>query len=198
MDSQLHGAVWPKEACAVVPKDVFGTQKPLFFCRNYFHGKHSEQDVIQELEHYLEKNRDVLPTERPVSLKLFLNYSPCYDCSCRLRRFIDDCESTYDLEISLEVVFSGIYNISRPSCKGGECGIYHTRNHVEENITGLKSLIQRGATLRTFEKRDWRELASILELSEEFAKEAIEKREKEDIRMQQDLQKLLPGPSFGR
>jgi len=39
-----------------------------------FHGKHSEQDVIQELEHYLEKNRDVLPTERPVSLKLFLNY----------------------------------------------------------------------------------------------------------------------------
>ena len=193
VNSQLHGAVWPKEACAVVSKDVFGRETP-FVARNNFHGTHAEQELIEELKQHLKENRDVLPTERPVSLKLFLNYSPCYDCSFRLCRFIDDCKSTYDLEISLEVVFSGIYKIARPSCKRGECGESHKKlSHVEENITGLKFLTENGAKLRTFEERDWRELASILELSEEFATAAIENRKNEDIRMRQDLQELLLG-----
>ena len=199
VDSQLHGADWPKEACAVVAKDVFGTQKP-FVVRNHFHGTHSEEELIHELEQYLEENRarDVQPTKRHVQLKLFLNYSPCFECSSRLIGFIDDCKSTFDLEISLEFVFSGIYNIKRPSCIRCECNTYHYKlNHVKANIEGLE-LIRDGATLRTFEEKDWRELASILELPEERAEEAIRRRGKEDSRMRQDLQEMLAGPSFGR
>ena len=193
VDSQLHDTDWPKEACVVVSKDVFGTQNP-FVVRNQVHRRHSEQKLIDELKKYLEQ-KSVLPTERPVTavpLKLFLNYSPCSACSRYLRGFIDDCRSKFSLEISLEVVFSGIYKIARPSCKRRECGKSHKKlSHVEENITGLKFLIEHGATLRTFEERDWRELASILTLSEERAKEAISKRHTEDSRMRQDLRELL-------
>ena len=66
-------------------------------------------------------------------------------------------------------------------------------NHVKANIEGLE-LIRDRATLRTFKEKDWRELSSILELPEERAEEAIRRREKEDIRMRQDLQELLAGP----
>lgn len=192
VDSQLHGVDWPKESCAVVSKDVFSTQKP-FVVRSQSHGAHSEQMLIKQLEKRLKpENGDVLPTKRRVPLTLFSNYSPCSECSRCLIEFIDDCKK-FNLEISLEVVFSGIYKIARPSCKRGDCGKNHEKlNHVKENITGLKSLIQHGAKLRTFEEKDWRDLASILELPEERVEEAIRKREEEDIRMRQDLKELLP------
>ena len=199
VDSQLHGANWPKEACAVVAKDVFGTQKP-FVVRNNFHGTHSEEELIHQLEQYLEENRarDVQPTKRHVQLKLFLNHSPCSECSSLLIGFIRNCKRKFRIKMSLEVVFSGIYNIRRPSCRRCECNTYHNKfNHVEANIVGLE-LIRDRATLRTFEEKDWRELASILELPEERAEEAIRRRGKEDSRMRQDLQEMLAGQSFGR
>ena len=205
VDSQLHGADWPKEACVVVSKDVFGTPEP-FVVRNQVHGTHSEQKLTDELKQYLEReNRSVLPTEQRVTavqLKLFLNYSPCSKCSFYLIKFINDCRSKFNLEISLEVVFSGIYKIERPSCKRGECGEKHKRlpsDVMEANITGLKSLNQHGAKLRTFDQRDWSELASILKVRKECADAAMaEKRKKEDICMRKDLEELLPELSLGR
>ena len=202
VNSQLHDAKWPKETCAVVSKDVFGTQIPFVVRNDQVRRRHAEQKLIDELKKYLEP-KSVLPTERPVTavpLKLFLNYSPCSECSSRLIGFIDDCKKKMNLQISLEVVFSGIYEIARPSCDRGECGKSHKKlSHVEANITGLKFLIEHGATLRTFDQGDWRELASILKVSKVSAKAAkAEKRKKEDICMRKDLEELLPELSLGR
>lgn len=98
------------------------------------------------------------------TVKLYISLSPCRACSMALVAFLVQAE-TRSQTIKMEVIFTHLYKINRPSCREGR----HVRDHSPSNandhdlnLKGLLTLLDRGVQLRTFEMKDWQRLSSAL------------------------------------
>lgn len=189
VNSGLHGADWPRETHAVAT-NVFGTERRIDVKNGL--GEHCEEALIRELWRVIEDREgrraagSNLPPLRK-SLKMFISYSPCYDCSIRLIDFIKHAD------IALEIAFSALCNIHRPSCirlcRHRLCEKFES----QQNIKGLKALILEGVNIHPFTDDDWRELVAALGFSTAVAADAISRRAEmiEDNRMQSDFEELF-------
>ena len=96
-----------------------------------------------------------------------------------------------NLIVTLEIVFSGLFSIDRPSCR------HHNHRKVvpqwsAENVAGLRRLMDGGVEVRPFQEQDWRDLATVLfpgdpDRAEALAQGAISQRQTEDANMRYDF-----------
>ncbi|PVD26971.1 hypothetical protein C0Q70_12120 [Pomacea canaliculata] len=95
----------------------------------------------------------------------------------------------------MEIIFPFLYKIRRPSCEDGSHAIPHplpSPYDHGESLEGLKSLVDIGVTLRTFNKDDWLFIASFLNVHYVYEGTA---RQREDMLLKDDLELLMNPPS---
>ncbi|KAK7499824.1 hypothetical protein BaRGS_00008915 [Batillaria attramentaria] len=176
-------------------------------------GQHAERNMVDELtREYLTNTSD--DTDKPfLRIAMYVNYSPCNgdsNCAAAVKEFHEKASEKY--EVSMEMVFVGLYYIRRPSCyyNGQEgaptrpCTHYSLRLSEDESrqhISGLRTLRDAGINLRTFEDRDWETLINYLVIERDGDRselqgqmdEARDRRRKEDEYMRQDFEAIFGG-----
>ena len=156
---------------------------------------HSEQNAISSLRQKLRQR--CLPSQ---TLRWFINYSPCRNCSDEIIRFIHEARS-FGVAITINMTFSFLYKIRRPSCE--ELSHPHVqsispRDH-QRNVEGLKQLEENGVSVCTFRgAADWEELSRLL--SVEYFSHLFpyhgSRRQEEDAETRTDFYRLVTRPSF--
>ena len=187
VNTSLHGGKWKRATCGVVynSRELFG--KDFVYENDSETQTHAEMVLLPRM---IDAIRSVYGEQQSeevtLSVKVFLNNSPCGRCSSRILDFLKRIAVELDLAVSLEIVFSSIYKIWRPSCEN--CSHRkidpNTDSDHEYNVGGLRRLMDGGVKLRPFLEEDWRQLASSLfpqdeEKAEDLARDAIRRRRRE-------------------
>lgn len=115
-------------------------------------GKHAEDKVITQLKSLLDGKK--------LSIKMYVNNSPCQKCSEKISKFLGTIKS----EHRIELVFSRFYRVRRPSNEENPhyTGRLPSKKQHKDQVEGLKTLSRHGVDLRTFNTEDWRDLAKTL------------------------------------
>lgn len=87
-----------------------------------------------------------------VSMKLFSNYSPCYDCCQAMAVFLRQTKQRFQGEMQIEITFAALYSVNRPSCEKDAVTTAAASEHLT-NVMRLKLLKNAGVTLNTFSRR---------------------------------------------
>nr|AWK77801.1 AID-like deaminase 1 [Lingula anatina] len=154
-NSGPHGRPWPMGKTHLIvhfPEnvelpDMYTCSRPVDPYPYNTPGVHAEMNAIPYLE-----NRGVK------KVVMYLNWSPCSDCSSVLKAFVETKRS--DPDFFLEIVFRGVYKIRRQSCTR-KCNC----QTVPGNSEGLYnlSLLEPVCTLRSFNRKDWQDLERLLD-----------------------------------
>lgn len=156
--SLWHGRDWPQKAKAVLAQSQL-TGKAFF---SNTMNSHVEQEVISFLRTQFQTAADSqsLPSGSVINICIYINYTPCHECSLSLVTFVADAQTTFNIQLKLRLVCAGLYNINRQSCRF----CFHRVNDAtsSDNSQGLKHLVQAGVELKTFDTKDWNELSRIL------------------------------------
>ena len=199
LNSGLHGAVWPKDVYSVIGFTEFCNNPLQLTCVAVIKNNsdcHSEQNAISSLRQKLRQR--CLPSQ---TLRWFINYSPCRNCSDEIIQFIQEAR-TFGVVITIKMTFSFLYKIRRPSCE--ELSHPHIQcispwDH-QKNVEGLEQLERNGVSVCTFRgAADWEELSRLLSvehLSHPFLYGHGSRRQEEDAVMRTDFYRLVPRPSF--
>ena len=140
---------------------------------------HAEANMLTFLrEHYPD---DTLKKQRIV---MYISTSPCFFCSRKLQTLVTE------FSVTLEIVLSGLHHINRPSSTPPTDHDYHYRN-----VRGLRDLQRVGVVVRTFNSQDWDTLATQILQVDGFSYDGSD-RQKEDEKLEMDLQILLLGGKF--
>ncbi|XP_025101262.1 translation initiation factor IF-2-like isoform X1 [Pomacea canaliculata] len=119
---------------------------------------HPEVDVINRLTEKL-KSQDL---DSP-NIKIYTSDAPCHECCQKFIQLLQTAKVDHNQDLQIEIVFSGIHRIKRPSCiKKDDCSSHLSRisdNQHQDNVDGLKKLHNtRGVRLRPFTDQDWLDL----------------------------------------
>lgn len=152
-------------------------------------GSHAEREMIRYLENKLENEKLFSQT-----IEFYVNFSPCFECSGHIIDFLEEAEQFYDIDIELEIIFSHLYKIRRPSCLDGS----HNKDHRlpgpadhNRNLTGLRKLSSVcGVDLHPFGKKDWKRLADVLSVPFSRTVYWSSGREDEDKALLDDFESL--------
>ncbi|KAL8558345.1 hypothetical protein ACOMHN_012909 [Nucella lapillus] len=148
--------------------------------------------MIEHLEDVLENSYEKLDSQ---TIKFYVNFSPCFECSEDIKEFLDRADQFYGIDLKLEIIFAHLYKIRRPTCMDDN----HRRNHNlpdlvshRRNMKGLRNLVDFGVDLHPFAEEDWECLCEVLGSPGEFIVEEYEgsAREEEDENLTLDLQQL--------
>ena len=149
---------------------------------------HAEKEMIKHLEDVLEDER-----LRSEVIRLYVNFSPCFECSRLIIDFLERAEQFYETDLSLEIIFSHLYKIRRPSCVDGS----HSKNHQlpdvtshNRNLQGLRRLSVWGVDLRPFTEKDWQKFAALLSLPFRRSEYCNSGRDDEDEALLEDFDAL--------
>lgn len=154
---------------------------------------HSEYNAITFLR---EKLREMsLPSQ---TIRWFVNYSPCRNCSDTINEFIREARTVYDVTIKVNMTFPFLYKIRRPSCE--ELLHSHLQSisqwEHQRNVEGLEQLERNGVSVCTFGGADWEELSRLLSVEHHPFLYYGSRRQGEDAVMRTDFHRLVPRPSF--
>ncbi|KAK7481422.1 hypothetical protein BaRGS_00027378 [Batillaria attramentaria] len=122
-------------------------------------------------------------------LTLYVNYSPCYNCSDMIVKFIQSAKVEHGIDIQFVIIFPTFYKIRRPSCED-KC--LHKLPSIEDHnssLKGLKRLEKSGVTLRPVNAADWQVLAANLDVHDFIYDGSA--REREDAGFQKDFQQVM-------
>ena len=150
---------------------------------------HAEREMIQYLENKLES--EALTSQ---TIKFYVNFSPCFQCSGHIVSFLEEAEQLYDIDLKLEIIFSHLYKIRRPSCLDGS----HNKDHRlpepaehKRNLVGLRKLSSvYGVELHPFGEKDWQRFAVLLSVPFSRLHYWVTGREDEDRALLDDFQTL--------
>lgn len=153
--SEGHDLGWNQRTFALVQYTSNG-KTCHFVARNTFL-RHTEDDIIEHLKGQLKEGKVDSP-----NVKIYISFSPCHTCSQKLIALLDHTKSEHGMELNVEIVFSGLYRIKRPSCKkdwscNGHLSKFTQADH-DNNVAQLKNLQRKGVQLRTFKDQDWLDL----------------------------------------
>lgn len=155
MTNGVHGQVWSKTVYAVAHYSSGGATR-YFTARNVNRLSHAENGVINHVEDLLTSRKLTSP-----KIKLYLSYSPCHECSQRIVNLLTTARWCHHIALEVEIVFSALYRIRRPSCEKNRSCHRHLPSYDDHiaNVDGLKKLFRTpGVVLRTFTQRDWLQL----------------------------------------
>nr|KAG5702756.1 hypothetical protein BaRGS_003630 [Batillaria attramentaria] len=154
--------------------------------------KHAEEHLLDHLRLLL----SVIDKDKLVSLTILQNSSPCARCA---ELYTNDellTELAGHPDVNVELVFSSIHRVRRPSCRWKHHG------HVDDidvdehkdNLDGLKTLSLAGFQLRATNDGDWAELRSALQLPNTSYQgdydQGTSSRHEEDCTLEEDLEYL--------
>lgn len=168
--------------------------------------KHAESYFIKEiegleLEHlvskmYVSKKGKGTGGQKRLCITVYINNSPCSDCTNELITFLDENEW-----VRLKFYVTNLYNIHRKSCRSRK--EFHLTKVDEDdhkkNSKGLKKLMKyERCEIRAFTKDVWEKLLDIVTVSKECRNELLNgygnilngndrSRKIEDARIQKDL-----------
>lgn len=123
---------------------------------------HAEHDIIEFLGYHIDRIRYV---------QIFCNFSPCskpgHECCNSIRKIKEDLKTRgkqWGGARSLTFVFSHLYKIERPSCRGNGCFEPGPNRHSrpQENARSLNNLRSLGRDIRSFKMGDWVALIGLL------------------------------------
>ena len=189
--SGLHGEQFQhtRDAYAVAVYKKKNRRKPIVHTETNDWGSHAEKEMISHLE-------DVLESEALLSqtIQLYVNFSPCHNCSGLITQFLERAEEYYGIDLRLEIIVAHLYKIRRPSCVDGS----HPRPHRlpekrehNRNLIGLQMLSNWAeATLRPFAERDWQKLRMVLGCHFSASDYRMSGRREEDASLLEDFQCL--------
>lgn len=154
--SGVRGVRWPRGSYAVA-RYILKKETVFYRAKNY-RGRHAEDAVIEHFKDLLKENH-----LKSQTIKIFFNNSPCHECSKKFIQFLDEAKKK--CKIKLEIIFSGLYMVRRPS--NVDNPNYNGRLPSEEvhqnQVDGLKKLQDtKGVELRPFRNEDWGELLEAL------------------------------------
>ena len=152
-------------------------------------GSHAEREMIQYLENKLES--EALTSQ---TIKFYVNFSPCFQCSGYIISFLEEAEQFYDIDLKLEIIFSHLYKIRRPSCLDES----HNKNHRlpepaehKRNLAGLRKLSRVcGVDLHPFGEKDWQRFAVLLTVPFSRLDYSVTGRKDEDRALLDDFETL--------
>lgn len=146
---------WPKRyAYYTVVRYVLDTKTDYFIDRNKG-GKHVEYFLIEHFTSLLEKRK--LGSH---VMKIYISSSPCDGCCRKLVDFVGIARSKYDTYLKIEIVFSSLYGVRRPSQENNpkHTGYLVSEGQHKGQVKALKELQAANVHLKTFTKDDWQEL----------------------------------------
>ena len=164
----------PRPTCAF---SVVRTDTGRFFVFRSQRGRHSEELAIDRLRQMVQPY--------PASITWYVSFSPCRSCSDQITAFLSYIYRWIWPGVHVQLIFPSFYRIRRPSAMGQTCSI--PWQHHQQNLTGLQNLRQVGVTLRTFEDKDWYDLARLLSVNNFVLRPD---RQLEDLKMRADLTRL--------
>ena len=188
-NSGLHGAVWPKQVYSVIGfKSRINLQQQTYThtVKNDTHC-HSEENAITFLRQKLQQHS--LPSQ---TIRWFINYSPCRNCSNEINRFIRDARTVFGVVIKIDMTFPFLYKIRRPSCEEMRHSHVHkvTQSDHQKNLEGLEQLERNGVSVRTFGEADWKDLSRLLSLVHDPFLYPGSSRQTEDVLLKKDFRRL--------
>ena len=177
---------WPKETTVVCLIDNLDNSQKIVIQHNIPKDKHAEVVLVEYI-------KEELDPKEIKSITLYINYSPCFDCSVKLKKLKEDFPD-------LEIIFSAFYFIKRPSCTF-PCGCYTKEPNPFRMLTELGAL--------PFQTKDWDDLIKLLMKNDEqeghptsdlhklrYGDEYKDWRNGEDEKMMEDYNELnTPSPS---
>ena len=190
LNSGLHGAAWPKNVYSVIGFKPCNNPLQLTCAavEKNNSDSHSEQNVITFLRQKLRQRS--LPSQ---TIRWFINYSPCRNCSDEIIRFIQEAR-TFGVAITINMTFSFLYKIRSPSCE--ELLHSHLQSvsqwEHQRNVEGLEQLERNGVSLCTFGgAADWEELSNLLSVEYNPLLYYGSTRQTEDAVLRKDFRRLL-------
>lgn len=152
------------------------------------HGTHAETKIIDFLKKKMEQGQ----LFRNQTIKLFVNFSPCCDCSDELITYLLDTKRRRGFDIKLQISFPALYKINRPSCEAGNHSVAHNRfddwDHMH-NFQGLLKLRGSGVDLQVSGAKLWQGLADALGVPK-ITYGMMSPRRREDTKLSNDWQRL--------
>ena len=138
------GRVWP--SVTILFYRLIG---PNYYTRPWrkhlnLHGRHAEEFMKDELEEFMiGELRSLSFSCGTYTLEIVLNYSPCWNCSLRLKQTKDSFQNTGN-NLRITIKTSSFY-----------------KTYDRPNIDGLVDLVKENIVLKIFDgKRDWVEFLS--------------------------------------
>lgn len=173
--SGLH-AKWPNKPKYII--DVYaiaeiklpGAANIIIMAKNDRGRYHAEENLINKLRRHLESTSP-RGGRRPivdVTVKIWINFSPCYRCSRRILNFIEEMRRR-NIYMSVEIVFPCLYRIRRNYCEDNCYPHQHnlpSQQDHDSNVKGLLNLKHDGGVfLKVFNDEEWRKLQEVLRIN---------------------------------
>ena len=198
--SGLH-PIWPdrprfiEDVYAVAQVRVLGSATVTIFARNEKRSPttrpiHAEENLIVKLRAFLLRLRDTgggIVTA--VTVTVWINFSPCFQCSYRLINFIHEM-NTKKVNMSVEIVFPYLYRVRRGYCERHCRHTLPSEIDHARNVQGLRRLRRAGVFLKTFDEEEWIRLGEVLRIHYRVP----ENRTRDDVNIRQDFLNLMDMP----
>ena len=198
MDTFGHSGLHPlerltKDVFAVAQVEVPGSEPVTIFARNAKTSPratkykiHAEENLIVKLSAFLLRLRDapgggIERIVTGVTVTIWINYSPCFECSPRLEDFIHEMRNK-NVHMSMEIVFPHPYRIPLPT------ELHNCQHDLNlKTLRGLLRLKSLGVFLKTFDEEEWRRLGEVLGINYTFP----ENRTHDDDNTRQAFQNVM-------
>ncbi|KAK7481388.1 hypothetical protein BaRGS_00027344 [Batillaria attramentaria] len=184
ISSGLHGSKhgWPTLVYALTLCRL-NDQSVCLYKKN--RGRHHAEDNMLSFLKEAIVNRLFLSQQ----LTMYVNYSPCHNCSDLIVKFLHWAELHYGINLQLEIAFPALYRIRRPSCE--EEGHTHKLADADDhdrNVKGLERLKGIGVTIRPMNAVDWSTIARGLNVPFVYEGSA---RQQEDAVLHKDFKRVV-------
>ena len=179
-----------KDVYAVAQVRVPGSEPVTIFARNEKRSPpttpraiHAEENLIVKLSAFLLRLRDTgggMVTG--VTVTVWINFSPCFECSPRLEEFILEMIKK-NVDMSMKIVFPHLYRIPLPT------ELHNCQRDLPlktlRGLLRLERLVVLG--LKTFDEEEWRSLGEVLGINNTFP----ENRTHDDDNTRQAFQNVM-------
>ena len=196
-DTFIHSGLhvrWPikwrviKDVYAVVQLQLPGVKNPVLFeAKNRLHFRHAEEIMISILRSHFIK---LMSTASPVidaTIKIWINFSPCYKCSEKILQFIEEMKKG-NIYLSVEIIFPFLYKIRRAYCVDNCSHNLPSQQDHNRNVEGLLSLKHGGGVfLKTFVAEEWRKFGEVMGIDYRVP----ENRKLEDESLERDFLRII-------
>ena len=170
---------WPRQTYCVFEINIYEPEFVRIYepevVKNLPGEEHAEIVMMNSLEEFRNQEMEV---------KVYMNYSPCFQCAKALIRFVGNPQ----WKIKLVIYFVELYRVKRKSClRDGRC-----RNHWKfwrkTNVKGLQLLhSSQNFSLNNFTNTEWKDLAKLLEIENT----SDDSRGREDEEIFRDFKHIL-------
>ena len=187
--SGLHVSGWPikrrviNDVYAVVQLQLPGVKNPVLFVAENDHSHHAEENMISQLNKLMSTALPVVNT----TIKIWINFSPCYKCSEKILEFIKEMRKR-GIYLSIEIIFPFLYKIRRAYCVDNCSHKLPSPKDHGRNVKGLLSLKHGGGVfLKTFDAEEWRKFGEVMGIDYRVP----ENRKLEDERLERDFLRII-------